>query len=468
VWEASTPTVSKAPNPSTASAASSVWEASTPTVSKAPNPSTASTASRAQRELDVVLHGASGFTGRLVAAHLAAHAPAGVRVGLSGRSADRVAAVRRGLGPVAVGWPVLVADAADPTALAALAGRTRVVLSTVGPYARHGLPLVAACAAAGTDYADLTGEVTFVRRSIDAHHETAVASGARIVHACGFDSVPSDLGVLLLHERALADGAGGLTDTTYVLTDVRGGISGGTLESLRGLLDDARDDPEARRVIADRYALSPDRDGEPDRDGDIDSEPDSDGEPDRDSSTMAVHRDDSLGGWVGPFAMAAFDTRVVRRSNALQGWAYGRSLRYREVVGFGSGPAAPVVAQVASAAVGLGVLGLSRRPTRALLDRVLPRAGSGPSERTRRNGRFRVEISTRTTSGRRYTAVVAGRGDPGYAATAVLLGESGLCLALDRDRLPPGGGVLTPATALGDALADRLRAAGLTLEVQER
>jgi len=127
-----------------------------------------------------------------------------------------------------------------------------------------------------------------------------------------------------------------------------------------------------------------------------------------------------------------------------------------------------VVAQVASAAVGLGVLGLSRRPTRALLDRVLPKAGSGPSERTRRNGRFRVEISARTTSGRRYTAVVAGRGDPGYAATAVLLGESGLCLALDRDRLPPGGGVLTPATALGDALVDRLRPAGLTLEVQER
>lgn len=415
------------------------------------------------RGLDLVVFGATGFAGRLVAAHLAAHAPAGVRIGLAGRSADRLAAVRGGLGPTAADWPLVVADAADPASLEALAGRARVVVSTVGPYARHGLPLVVACAAAGTDYADLTGEVTFVRRSIDTAHAAALASGARIVHACGFDSIPSDLGVLLLHERARADGAGGLTDTTYVLTEARGGVSGGTIDSARGLVDDACRDPEARRLIRDAYSLSPERDREPDRDPSP-----AGGAPGRDSSTMAVHRDDALGGWVGPFVMASFNSRIVRRSNALAGWSYGRSLRYREVIGFGAGRAAPLVAHLVNGGVGLGVLALSSRRLRPVVDRVLPKPGSGPGERARRTGRFRVELSTRTTDGRRYLAVVAARGDPGYAATAVMVAEAGLCLALDRDRLPAAAGVLTPATAMGGALVDRLRAVGMTLTVAAR
>lgn len=418
----------------------------------------------AARELDLVVFGATGFAGRLVAGHLAVHAPPGVRIGLAGRSADRLAAVRRDLGPAAAGWPLVVADAADPASLTALVARTRVVASTVGPYARHGLPLVLACAAAGTDYADLTGEVTFVRRSIDGAHAAALASGARIVHACGFDSIPSDLGVLLLHERATADGAGGLTDTTYVLTDARGGFSGGTIDSARGLIDDARRDPEARRLIGDAYSLSPDRDHEPDRD----PPPAAGGAPGRDSSTMAVHRDDDLGGWVGPFVMASFNSRIVRRSNALAGWSYGRSLRYREVIGFGAGRAAPLVAHLANGAVGLGVLALSSRIARPVADRLLPKPGTGPGERTRRTGRFRVELSTRTTGGRRYVAVVAARGDPGYAATAVMVAEAGLCLVLDRDRLPAAAGVLTPATAMGGVLVDRLRAAGMTFTVEQR
>jgi short subunit dehydrogenase-like uncharacterized protein len=404
------------------------------------------------RVLDVVMFGATGFVGRLVAGYLAAHAPDGARIGLAGRSAQRLAAVRAGLGAVAAGWPLLAADAADPASLAALAGSARVVATTVGPYHRQGLALVEACARAGTHYADLSGEVLFLRESIDRCHELAAGTGARIVHSCGFDSVPSDLGVLLLHQAARADGAGDLTDTTLAVTALRGGVSGGTLASAMGQLDDVRASAESRRLTADPYALSPDRTAEPD--------------PGDERDLDWFRFDPELGRWVAPFVMAGFNTRVVRRSNALQGWAYGSRFRYREVTAFPAGPAAAV--QAAALASGLRALmaGLALRPSRALLTRVLPGPGQGPGEKTRRSGFFRIEIHTRTSAGVRYLGRAEARGDPGYAATSVMLGESALCLALDGGRLPAGAGVLTPATAMGAVLADRLRSAGHTLTVQ--
>jgi len=216
------------------------------------------------RELDVVVFGATGFVGRLVAGYLAGHAPGGVRIGLAGRSAHRLADVRAGLGAAASAWPLLTADSADPVSLAALARAARVVVSTVGPYRALGLALVQACAGAGTDYADLTGEVLFIRDSIDRCHDVAAAAGARIVHCCGFDSVPSDLGVLGLHQAARADDAGDLQDTTLVVMALRGGVSGGTLSSMMGQQAEVRASEQRRRVVADPYALSPDRAAEPD------------------------------------------------------------------------------------------------------------------------------------------------------------------------------------------------------------
>ena len=402
------------------------------------------------RTYDLVVFGATGFVGRLTAEHLAAHAPDGVRVGLAGRSPERLAAVRDALGPAAAGWPLVVADLDDPPSLRALAAGARVVATTAGPYRNGGLALVEACASAGADYADLTGEVLFMRDSADRHHARAAAAGVRIVHACGFDSIPSDLGVLALHEAARADGAGELEDTTLVVTGAKGGVSGGTIASMRSQQQELRADPGLRRIVADPYALSPDRAAEPETGGERD--------------VRGVRRDDDLGGWVGPFVMAPVNTRVVRRSNALLGWAYGRRFRYRAVVGFGAGPAAPVKAAAATAALAALAAGLARRPTRALLARFLPAPGEGPSEAARRGGYFRMSLHARTSSGARYVAHVAARGDPGYAATAVMLGQSALCLARDRDRLPARAGVLTPATAMGTALLDRLRAAGLTFD----
>jgi short subunit dehydrogenase-like uncharacterized protein len=396
------------------------------------------------RDLDVVVYGATGFAGRLVAEHLAAHAPADVRLGLAGRSREKLERVRDELG--VPGWELLVADSDDPASLAALAGATRVVATTVGPYWPRGLALVEACAAAGTDYADLTGEVLFARASIDRHHDAAEASGARIVHSCGFDSIPSDLGMLALHDAAGEE----LEAATLVVTAMRGGFSGGTLASMKGQLAAMREDREQRRLVADPYALSPDRAAEPDLG------------PQRDLDRPV--RDDELDTWLGPFVMASFNTRVVRRSNALQGWAYGKRLRYREVMGFGSGYDGPVKAAAVTAGLAALAGGLSFGPTSELLDRFLPAPGEGPSEESRNRGHFRLEIHGRTAAGAKHVAHVAARGDPGYAATAVMLGESALCLARDRERLPDRAGVLTPATALGEPLAERLRAKGFTLE----
>jgi short subunit dehydrogenase-like uncharacterized protein len=406
----------------------------------------------ADSRLDVVVHGATGFVGRLTAEHLATHAPAGTRIGLSGRSKERLEAVRSSLGERARDWPLLTADARDAASLADLAAATRVVATTVGPYAKYGLPLVEACARAGTHYADLTGEVLFVRDAIDAFHGAALSTGARIVNACGFDSIPSDLGVHQLAERVRADGEGQLEGTTLLVEAMRGGISGGTVDSMRTQVDLMKRDSAKRALVLDPYALSPDRAAEPEL---------------KERDSVGVARDAELGGvWTAPFVMATFNTRIVRRSNALRGWEYGRTFRYREVMGVGRGPLAPLLA--AGTAVGIGglALGMAVPPARFLLDRVLPAPGEGPSQATRDKGHFRIRVHARTTTGARYDSIVAAKGDPGYAATAVMLGQSALCLALDGDRLPDRAGVLTPATGMGSALAERLVAAGFSMGVR--
>ena len=405
------------------------------------------------RDLDIVVYGATGFVGALVAEYLAGHAPDGTRIALAGRSAERLAAVRSRIG---VDWPVLVADAGDEAAVGQLAAAAHVVVSTVGPYARYGRALTHACAAAGTDYVDLTGEVLFVRDSVDANHELARSTGARIVHSCGFDSIPSDLGVHLLWQQVQADGAGELTDTTLVVTSMRGGFSGGTIDSMRNQLDVVRKDRALRRVAASPYSLSPDRAAEPDL-----------GRQEDMITLKGQEVDPSLRGTLAPFVMASYNTRVVRRSNALRGWAYGRRFRYREAMSVGTSPLSPVVAAGTKAVLGALVVGLSLPPTRFVLDRLLPKPGEGPDEKARTQGHFTVDLFTKTTTGARYTSRVRAKGDPGYAATAVMLGESALTLVLNRTELPEvEGGVLTPSTALGDALVERLRQAGLTLSAR--
>lgn len=404
------------------------------------------------RENDIILYGATGFVGRLIAAYIAEHAPAGMRVGLAGRSKSRLEAVRSQLPLAAHGWALIEADSEDADSIAALAANTRVLLTTVGPYAKHGLPVVEACARAGTHYADLAGEVSFIREAIDRYDVLARMNGVRIVHSCGYDSVPSDLAVLLLHRAAEADGAGGLAEVQLVAR-AKGGLSGGTLESMRGQLDAMRSSTALRSLAADPYALSPDRTREPTTQQPPDAGP--------------VRRS-ADGTWTAPFIMAPVNTRIVRRSNALQGWAYGRSLQYGEVMGVAPGPAGAVIAR--AMAVGLRAFtgAMAFPPTRRVLDRCLPAPGTGPSISTQRAGWFHSQVTACTENGQRYQAIAAGPGDPGYAATAVMAGETALALALDGDRLPTAKGSLTPATALGNVLIERLRAAGHTYQVTKR
>ncbi len=337
------------------------------------------------REHDLVVLGATGFVGRLLAAYLAKHAPAGTRVALAGRSRDRLESVRSGLPASAHTWPFVLCDATDPAQVADLAASTRVVVTTVGPYARYGLPLVRACAEAGTHYADLTGEVLFVRDAIDTAHETAVRTGARIVTSCGFDSIPSDLGVHLLHREAERLGLGGLGDTTLLVTSLSGGFSGGTIDSMRSQMEALEADPSRKRVVFDPFALSTDRAAEPDRSGQRD--------------TMYVFRDAPTGRWTAPWVMATYNSRIVRRSDSLLDHAYGPAFRYREAMGFGRGTQGRLQAYALAAGLGTAFAAMSNRYTRSVADRFLPSPGEGPDEQAQAEGHFRVELRTTTESG---------------------------------------------------------------------
>ncbi|WP_280312574.1 saccharopine dehydrogenase family protein [Nocardia abscessus] len=410
------------------------------------------------REFDLVLFGATGFVGKLTAQYLAGAAPESARIALAGRSLDKLTAVRDGLGPKAANWGLVVADSTDRTALDELAARTKVVVTTVGPYLRYGMPLVAACAANGTHYADLTGEPLFIREAIDAHHEQAAATGAKIVNSCGYDSIPSDLSVYRLYRRTVEDNTGELVDTTLVAS-LKGGVSGGTIDSGRAMMEAIAADPAKGAVLSHPYSLSPDKSMDPDV-----------GRQSDQALSRASAIDPSLDGWVSTFVMAAHNTKIVRRTNGLLGWVYGKNFRYREVMSAGRSRVAPLVAAGVAGGIVVGLTAgalLSRASAgRKLLDRVLPKPGTGPDEKARTSGWFSMKTFAHTTSGAKYVATFAGTGDPGYQATAVLLGESGLCLAFDTDKQPELAGVLTPAAAMGDALTDRLRAAGMTITVE--
>jgi short subunit dehydrogenase-like uncharacterized protein len=410
-----------------------------------------------ERDLDIVLYGATGFVGKLTARYLA-RVGTGIRIALAGRSAERLHAVRDALDAQAQNWPLIVADLNDRAALDDMAARTQVVVSTIGPYSRNGLPVVAACAAAGTDYADLTGEVPFVRDSIDLYHRQAADNGARIVHSCGFDSIPSDLGVYALHRRIAGEGAGELADTTMVLRAYSGGYAGGSVSTMVELMRISSSDPKVRRMLDDPYSLSPDRGAEPDLGA----------QPDLPLRAGAETAPELAGLWTGGYIMALYNTRCVRRTNALLDWAYGRRFRYTETITMGSSWASPVIAAVYNAAIaGASRYGgdYLRLLPKGMIERFTPASGTGHDAGAR--GHYKVETYTTTTTGRRYRATMSQQGDPGYTATSVMFGESALALVVDRDRLADRFGVLTPAAAMGDVLLRRLPAAGVKLETMQ-
>jgi len=404
----------------------------------------------AERELDIVVWGATGFTGKLVAAYLAEHRPEGLRWAIAGRDERKLQAVRDELARIDAQLgelPILLADSHDRATLDALASKTKAVSSTVGPFAKHGSDLVAACVEQGTHYCDITGESHWVRRMIDAHHEAARAAGTRIVTCCGFDSIPSDLGCQLLQTEAIERHGAPCSEVTLYVDRVKGGMSGGTLASMANLLDEAGRDRSVRKVVGHPYGLNP----EGERKG-----------PDGPDAHGVARAPD--GGWTAPFVMAAINTRIVRRTNALLDYRYGREFRYGELMRFPPGPKGLMMATSLTAGLAAFTTMMVARPTRRLLTkRVLPKPGQGPSRAEREAGFWRMRLVGQGTA-RDVEVLVEGDLDPGYGDTAKMLGESLLCLALDD--LGSEGGVLTPASAMGAPLRQRLVAAGMRFMAQ--
>ena len=391
------------------------------------------------RPLDLVVFGATSFVGEILCRHLTErHGSDGpLRWAIAGRSAERLDAVAASTG---ADVERIVADALDPSAMAALAARARLVVSTVGPYATYGSELVAAVAEAGTDYCDLTGEPQWMQRMIDAHGARAAASGARVVHACGFDSIPSDLGVWFTQQRANERFGAPCVRIGMRVKAARGGFSGGTIASGLAVIEELRSDPRLRRVLGNPYALAPD--GQ--RSG-IDQ-----------PNVRLPARDGLSGQWVGPFVMAPVNTKVVHRSHALLGRPWGETFRYDEAVMTGDGPRGLAKASALAGALGGFVGAASIGPLRSLLRRfVLPAPGEGPSRESREAGFYDIRFFGETSDGRRIATRVSGDRDPGYGSTAKMLGEAAVCL-LERSRDDLPGGFWTPATAMGDALIERL------------
>ncbi len=403
------------------------------------------------RKYDVIVYGATGFTGQLVAAYLARQYGVGsdVRWAIAGRSKAKLETVRDALGDAASSLELIVADSADDAALLSLARQTRVVLTTVGPYALYGSELVAACIEAGTDYCDLAGEVQWIRKMIDTHHERAQETGARIVHCCGFDSIPMDIGVYFLQNTAKERYGDFCESIALYVKATKGAASGGTLASMMNIIEETRQNRDIARILVHPYSLNP----EGERDG-----------PDRRDQQNVAYDDDAKS-WTAPFVMAGVNTKVVRRSNALAGYPYGREFTYREVVLTGKGVGGWLKGAVMTLGLGLFVLGASFRPTRALLQRfVLPNPGEGPSPELQESGFFNLMQIGKLPDGRIIRTRITGDQDPGYGSTSKMLAESAVCLA--RDNLRSGGGVWTPASAMGAALVTRLREnAGLTFDV---
>jgi short subunit dehydrogenase-like uncharacterized protein len=410
------------------------------------------------REHDIVLFGATGFTGKLVAEYLARHAPKGVRWAIAGRNRTKLEAVKRELVAIDAALealPVLVADGHDQASLDAIVPTTRVVCTTVGPFGIHGRKLVATCALRGTHYCDITGEVPFIRASIDENHGNAIESRARIVHCCGFDSIPSDLGVHILWDHARKQG-GSLSWTKGFVGEMRGAASGGTAATMLTIVEEATRDPKVRRLLGNPHALDPEVPRGRVRDP-------------FESDVRGVAFDRDIDRWTAPFVMASINTRIVRRSNALL--HYGEPFRYREAMSLPRGPKGLLAASMVTAGMAGFALGAALPPTRALLARfVLPKPGEGPSKEARDRGhftlRFVAEGTTGTATPLRVRATVKGTSDPGYGETAKMLGQSCLCLAMDEAALEPRYGVLTPASAMGMTLVDRLRREGMTFAVE--
>jgi short subunit dehydrogenase-like uncharacterized protein len=403
---------------------------------------------------DLIVFGASSFVGQILCDYLFERhgADGDLKWAMAGRSRTKLESVRASLGEGASGIELITADAADENALREMCGQSRVIISTVGPYALYGSVLVKVCVETGADYVDLAGESQWILRMLQAHESQAGKSGARIVHCCGFDSVPSDLGVHHHQKTALEKFGEPAIQIRMQVARMKGAASGGTVASIVNIAREMAKDPALRKTLANPYSLVPGGEARA-----------------RQPNITTPTRDPETGAWLGPFVMAGINTRIVHRSNALSGYDYGVNFLYDESIRMGRGLKGSLAATALTGGLGAFMAGAVLPPSRWLMEKyILPKPGEGPSPEQQRNGMYDLRFYGTTASGNKLTTRVTGDRDPGYGSTARILGEAAVCLAKDIAKNEVGGGFWTPATALGDSLLARLEQhAGLTFEVSD-
>jgi len=402
-----------------------------------------------RKKYDIVLLGASGFTGRLVAQYfINNYSDKELSWAMAGRNQSKLEEVRAMIGADRI--PIIIADSHDAASLDKMAAQAEVVCTTVGPYAKYGSLLVASCIANKTDYCDLTGEVQWMKKMIDKHHGAAEAAGVKIVHTCGFDSVPSDMGVYFT-QRELKEKYGAYAQHIKMrVKAMKGGMSGGTYASLSYVMEEAAQDKSIYKTLMDPYGLDPTDSPRGNDQGDL----------------RKVIFDKEIDSWIAPFVMAAINTKVVRRSHALADHSYGTSFMYDEAMMTGSGIGGRMKGLGIAGTLGLLMAGKPGSVLKKVTDRVLPDPGEGPSEKERESGFYSLRFYAKMEDGTMREAKVTGDKDPGYGSTSKMLGEAAVSLAKDKSKTPARYGLLTPATALGDPYLDRLQNnAGLTFDL---
>jgi len=407
---------------------------------------------RENRQYDLIVFGATGFVGQLVCQAIRQNQQQeGLAWAIAGRSADKLQVLGQDLSDTAQPIPHIVADATDEASLHHLCAQTQVVISTVGPYALYGEPLVRVCAKTGTHYCDLTGESPWIRRMIDRYAATAAQSGAYIVHCCGFDSIPSDLGVFFLQQEAQKRWGEPCEQVKMRLIAAQGGVSGGTAASGINLIKEAADDQALRQALKDPYLLCPE----------------SQRVAKQRHPLIPVQFDQDFQEWVTPFVMADVNARIVLRSNYLQDYAYSQNFRYEEGLLTRGGPIGWLVAQGLKLGLDGLVLAAALPPTRSLLESwILPKSGEGPSAADQESGFYDLRFLGRTAEGQLLKVKVMGDRDPGYGSTSQIIAQAGIGLAKDLVSEDKPGGLWTPAALMGKPLVERLqRYAGVTFSV---
>ena len=407
----------------------------------------------AETAYDLVVFGATSFVGQILTRYLLETYGVGgsVQWAIAGRSESRLKTLKQELGQNADALPVILADAADEAALQNMCNQTRVIISTVGPYALYGEPLVKACVASGTDYCDLTGEVQWIRKMVERYEDQAKASGARIVHCCGFDSIPSDMGVWFLQNQAEQTFGAPCRDVRMRVKTAKGEFSGGTVASMINVAREAAADPKLRKELANPFSICP-----PEHRSQT-----------RQPSLKGAEYDKTFNAWLAPFVMGAINTRVVHRSNALQNARYGKEFTYDEAMMTGRGTKGRLAAYAITGGLAAFFTASAIKPTRWLVEKFVPKPGEGPSPEAQKSGFYDLRFVGRTEDGKTIITKVTGDQDPGYGSTGKMLGEAGMCLAFDIPNEQPGG-FWTPASLLDGKLMDRLTSkAGLTFEVLE-